>query len=219
MAVLFTLGTSLASIFFTSFAASAAQYARSNLDWEIVRTWAIFIAAGAFLSTFVATSTPAPILKVFISVLIALVAVFMLSDIQKLRAKSPPQRGRVRSVAFFGGIVAGMAGLGAGNVVVPPLVYFNIPVIKATAAASAVGVVLAFTGAIGYIVNGWNTTVPFSLGYVYLPALVPLAIASVIFAPLGVALAHRIDGSNLRKLFGCLMLAVSSVMIYTVFFS
>jgi uncharacterized membrane protein YfcA len=48
---------------------------------------------------------------------------------------------------------------------------------------------------------------PGSLGYVYLPAACGIAVASILMAPLGTRLAHRISGTVLKRVFAIFLLA------------
>ena len=53
----------------------------------------------------------------------------------------------------------------------------------------------------------------YSLGYVYLPALAGVVVASVLVAPLGAALAHRTPGRTLRKIFALVLFALATTML------
>ena len=128
----------------------------------------------------------------------------------------------------MGGLISGLAGIGGGNVVVPTLVYFNVPLHRATATSSTLGVPIATAGALGYIVVGWGEVlVPeapsgslapsgWMLGYVYVPAFLAIVAATVITAPLGVRVAHALDPRPLRRVFGLLLIVVSLRMLYSV---
>ncbi|MGH8698325.1 MAG: TSUP family transporter, partial [Burkholderiales bacterium] len=52
-----------------------------------------------------------------------------------------------------------------------------------------------------------------SLGYVYLPALVGVTIASMAVAPLGVMVAHRTSTRVLRKVFAVLFFVLATRML------
>ncbi|MCZ6711444.1 MAG: sulfite exporter TauE/SafE family protein, partial [Gammaproteobacteria bacterium] len=109
------------------------------------------------------------------------------------------------------------AGIGGGNVVVPTLLYFNIPVHRATATSSTLGVPIATAGALGYILTGWGKDLgaDHMLGYVYLPSFIAIVLATVVTAPLGVWVAHRLPPVPLRRGFGALLILVSARMLYS----
>jgi uncharacterized membrane protein YfcA len=53
------------------------------------------------------------------------------------------------------------------------------------------------------------------LGYVYLPALAGITIASVLTAPLGARLAHRMPGRLLKRIFAGLMFVLAARMLFS----
>ena len=83
---------------------------------------------------------------------------------------------------------------------------------RAIGTAAAIGLPIAVGGTLGYIVIGMHSEgLPAPhLGFVYLPALLWAALASVITAPLGARTAHRLDVALLRKLFAVLLLGLAT---------
>ena len=215
--VLVTLATSMASIVFTTISSSVAQYRRDAVDWDIVKNWVVYLILGVLLATVIATYLPAAATKLFIGTFIACIATGMVVNWTPSSRTAPPSRRVTGLLASVGGVICGLAGIGGGNVVVPTLLFFNTKVVTATAAASTLGIAISIAGTIGYVVNGLRVDIPNAIGYVYLPALIPIAIACTICAPLGVHVAHRIQGQNLRRGFGILMYFVAARMIYTAF--
>jgi uncharacterized membrane protein YfcA len=49
---------------------------------------------------------------------------------------------------------------------------------------------------------------PGAVGYVYLPAAAGVAVASVLAAPWGTRLAHRLSGPALKRVFAIFLIAV-----------
>ena len=97
---------------------------------------------------------------------------------------------------------------------VPFLLWCNLPAHTAIGTSAAIGFPIAAAGAAGYIVNGWGVAnLPSgSLGFVYLPALAGVAVASVCTAPLGAWLAHRLPVKPLKRGFAVFLLAVAAKM-------
>ena len=58
---------------------------------------------------------------------------------------------------------------------------------------------------------------PGAFGYLYLPALVLVALASVSLAPLGARTAHRINVVVLKRLFAFMLLALAASMLMQAF--
>lgn len=213
------VATSLASIIVTSFSAMRAQKKRNAVDWALFKQWSVLVIAGGFCSGFVAQLIPAFILKRGIAVFLLVVAVIMLSQwVPKPERQLP---GKVGSgfLGFGSGIASALAGIGGGNIIVPLLVFFNVPMQRAAATASALGLPIAAVGTLGYVLAGLDVSYGGykTLGYVYLPAALAIACCSFIAAPVGVAIAHKLPAKTLKRVFGGLLLVVAARMLWQSF--
>ena len=55
---------------------------------------------------------------------------------------------------------------------------------------------------------------PGALGFIYLPALAAIATASVLTAPAGAHLAHRLEMRQLRRAFAVLLYGLAAYMLH-----
>ena len=95
------------------------------------------------------------------------------------------------------------------------MVFFNVPMQRAVATSSTLGFPLAVVGTLGYVISGWGkSAADWSLGYVYLPAVVLIAVFTVSLAPVGVSLSHKIPAPTLKRCFGALLMLVALRMLY-----
>jgi hypothetical protein len=101
------------------------------------------------------------------------------------------------------GIVSAIIGIGGGTLTVPFLVWCNVALKRAIATSAACGLPIAIAGAAGFALAGHDASAlpPAAIGYIYGPALVGVGIASVLTAPLGARLAHRLPTHLLRRFF------------------
>ncbi len=113
------------------------------------------------------------------------------------------------------GVVSSLVGIGGGTLSVPFMLWCNIKVHHAIGTSAAIGLPIAIAGTVGYIFNGWNAAgLPaYSVGYVYLPALLGIAAVSVLTAPLGVKLAHSLPVDRLKRIFSLLLYVVATKML------
>ncbi|WP_339803217.1 sulfite exporter TauE/SafE family protein [uncultured Marinobacter sp.] len=216
--VITAVATSLCTIIFTSISAARAQIKRKAVDWDIFRRWAVMVIIGSFLSGFIAARLPSIVLEVGIAIFLLIIAIIMLSRWVPDPARTMPGAAGTSALGLFSGTLSGLAGIGGGNVMVPLMVFFNVPMQRAVATSSTLGFPLALVGTAGYVISGWNQTISdWSFGYVYLPAVLLIAIFTVIMAPFGVALSHRIPAPTLKRCFGGVLLLVAGRMLFNAF--
>ena len=213
--VLIAVATSLSCIVFTSASAAYTQFRAGKIVWPIASKLVVFLLIGSLLAGYVAPELPASVFRLFIGIFLASVAVVMLLRWQPAPHRQLPGMVGCGGIGMGGGLLAGMAGIAGGNVIVPTLVYFNVPIHNATATSSALGVPIAFMGAVGYFWLSPPLAQPGLFGYIDVSAFVPIVIGALIAAPIGVKTAHRVAAPKLKRIFGVLLIFASARMIVT----
>lgn len=99
------------------------------------------------------------------------------------------------------GVVSSLAGIGGGSLSVPFLNHHGVEMRKAVGSSSVCGCVIAISGMLGFIWHGSsvNDLPAFSLGYVYLPALVAISCTSVLTTRIGAKLATQLPTPVLKN--------------------
>lgn len=210
------IGSSLATIVFTSIASVRAHHRRGAVLWGIFRPLALGIVVGAWLGSLIADALSARPLQI----VFALFEVFVAA--QLLAAYRPQPHRRLPGPLALGGAGAGIGtvsavvGIGGGTLTVPFLVWHNIDMHKAVGTSSAGGLPIAIAGTLGYIYTGWgNPQLPGgATGYVYWPAVGGVIITSMLAAPLGARLAHRLAARTLKRVFAVLLLALAASLFF-----
>jgi uncharacterized membrane protein YfcA len=209
------LGTSLASIIFTSISSFMAHHRRGAVNWDIVRRIVPGIIVGTLLGAYIASLMSTNLLKGFFGIFLFYVAIQFLLD-----KKPKPTRELPGHVGMFGvgnsiGIVSSLMGIGGGTLSVPFMTWCNIHIHQAIGTSAAIGFPIAVAGTVGYILTGQQVVgLPSSsIGYVYFPALFGIVCASMLTAPLGVRLAHWLPVPKLKRIFAVLLLVVGAKMV------
>ncbi len=209
------LGTSLATIVVTSLSSIRAHHQRGAVRWPVVRQLTPGIVVGAWAGAVIADLLPGAVLgKIF--------AVFMLSMSAQMAFGAQPAAQRELpgrwGMALAGAIIGGMSaivGVGGGSLTVPFLNWCNVTIRQSVATSAACGLPIALAGTLGFIVTGLDAPdrPAWSLGYVYGPAMIGIAFASMLTAPLGAKLAHTLPTGMLKKIFAVLLAVIGVRML------
>lgn len=213
------IGTSLATIFFTSLRSVQAHARRGAVDWGILKDWAPWVAAGVAAGVVMTGAMDATALKLAFGIGVLLMGLHFLFPVLAAHA-APEERmpsGPVRAV--FGstlGAACSMLGIGGGTPAVLIMTLHGVNIHRAVATAAGFGAVIAIPGALGSVLMGLRADdLPAgSLGFVNVIALVAVVATSMITAPMGAAAAHRLDPVKLKKVFGLYLLATSVLMLH-----
>jgi uncharacterized membrane protein YfcA len=210
-----SLATSMATIVFTSLSSVRAHHKFGAVDWRVARAMAPGIVAGALAATLVAGFVPTRPLAVFFAFFMLYASLQMFFEV-----KPKPSRQLPGAAGLFGagagiGALSSVLAAGGAFLSIPFLVRCNVPLKRALGTAAANGFPIAAAGTVGYILNGYRVPgLPEgSLGFVYLPALVLIVVASMPAAPLGAKLAHRLPVKRLRIVFALMLLAIAVRML------
>lgn len=211
------LGTSLASIIFTSISSFMSHHKRGAVDWRIVKRIVPGILLGTFLGTFVAARLSTGFLKGFFCVFLYSVATQMLLNKKPKASRELPGNAGMFGVGSIIGVASALVGIGGGSLSVPFMLWCNVAAHRAIGTSAAIGFPIAVAGAVGYIVNHFHGVdlPPYSLGYVYLPALVGIVCSSVFTAPLGAKLAHALPVDKLKRIFALFLYVVATKMTWS----
>ncbi|MBI3901549.1 MAG: sulfite exporter TauE/SafE family protein [Nitrosomonadales bacterium] len=212
------LGTSMATIVFTSLASLRKHHQHGAVNWRVVRSITPGILLGTALGTLSAASISPRGLGVFFALFVYFAAAQILLDARPQASRQLPGFAGMGSVGTFTGWISSLVSIGGGTVIVPFLVWCNVPLRNAIGTSAAIGFPIAVGGTAGYIATGLSLhTLPAPhLGFVYLPALMWVAFAAVITAPLGAKATHHMKVGLLRKLFAVLLIVLATKLLLKV---
>src|SRR5690625_1519289 len=198
------LGTSLAVIVLNAVSSMRAHSKRGAVRWDIVRNLVLGVILGAWAGAWVADRLSSETLGIIFAGFLIAIGLQLLTARQPKPQHQVPGRKGLLGAGGVIGIVSALVGIGGGSLTVPFLIWCNVHVSHAVATSAAVGLPIALAGAIGYIGTGLGNPElpPLSLGYVYLPAFIGMAVGGSLFAPLGARSEHGIPAERQQEAFG-----------------
>ncbi|MCG8615900.1 MAG: sulfite exporter TauE/SafE family protein [Desulfobacterales bacterium] len=214
------LGTSLASIIFTSMSSMRSHHRHGAVIWPVVLRITPGIMVGTFTGTWIAAMLSTNFLKGFFGCFLLYVATQMLMGIKPKPTRDIPGTAGIFAAGNVIGVFSSLVGIGGGTLSVPFLTWCNTKIHKAIGTSAAIGLPIAVAGTLGYIINGLGAEGlrPLSLGFVDIKVLFGLVAASVLTAPLGAKLAHSLPIDKLKRIFAVLLYVVGGRMILSVLF-
>jgi uncharacterized membrane protein YfcA len=210
------VATATATIIFTSIASTREHQKHGAVLWPVVAGMAPGLVVGSLAGPQIVGSMSTSLLAAIFGAFIALSATQTFLDRAPKPSRELPGRGGLLAVGGGIGLVASMVGAGGAFMTVPFMAACNVDLRKCVATSAAIGLPVAIAGTLGFVVAGLNQPglPPWSLGYVYLPALLAIVVGSVACAPLGARAAHRWPVKTLRRAFACLLYGLAAYMLW-----
>lgn len=210
------LGTSMATIVITSVSSMRAHHGHGAVRWDIVKSFAPGLVLGTLSGSFIATWVPTRPLAIIFTVIVYCAALQMILDFKPKPHRQLPGRLAMASVGLLIGVVSSLVAAGGGFLSIPFMVLCNVGIRHAVGTSAALGFPIAAAGTVGYILSGVKTSgLPdYSLGYIYLPALVGIVVVSFLMAPVGARLAHTLPVKQLKRAFGAMLALLASKMLH-----
>lgn len=178
-----SIGTSMLSIFASTFTASYWHYKDGNILWPVIRQFSPFIIIGALTGIFFAHYFPGEILrKVFIGFLI-FTLIYSLFDKNfktpwRLTDFQLPPLAATGALGTFAGMLSVLVGVGGGTLILPFLRHYRMPMLQGTAITTSITPILALIGSVGYFFMHLHHTPPYTYGAINFPIFVCLFIGS-----------------------------------------
>ncbi len=209
------VGTGMASILFTSLSSMRAHAARGVVRWDLALALTPGILAGGLLGSAITAWISTQLFAALFTGVVFFAATNILVDRKPKPSRQLPGALGTALVGVVISFFSSLAALGGAFLTIPFALYCNVPMLQAIGTAAIVGFPIALAGGIGFVVSGWGQSglPPHSLGYVYLPAVVGITLASVLTAPLGAAAAHRVPTGRLKQIFALLLYGLAARML------
>lgn len=213
------IGTSLATIIFTSLRSVHAHHKKGAVDFQIIKDWLPWLTVGVVFGIILARYMDGRSMKWVFSAGVFLMGLHFTFPV--LKRKTPghlpmPSGLALAAIATFLGGFSALLGIGGGTIAVLVMTWCGRPIHQAVATAAGFGVIIALPGSIGFAILGMGAEgLPIgSLGYINLIAVAAIATMTYITAPIGAHAAHKLNAEALKRIFGIYLVATSAVVLY-----
>lgn len=210
------VATSLATICFTSLSSVRAHHKKKAVLWPIAILFTPGILLGSFIGAQFAAALPAKVMGILFAFFVAFSATQMFLNKKPKPSRMLPKPAGMVGVGGIIGVLSSMLGAGGAFMSVPFMTWCNVSIHNAVATSSALGFPIALAGTLGYVWAGWDlpNMPPGAVGYLYLPAVIVISLASVSTAPWGARTAHRIDIAPLKKSFAVFLYLMAASFLF-----
>ncbi len=210
------LGTSMATIVFTSISSMRAHHGHGAVRWDIVKAFSPGLMLGTLGGSFVATWVPTRSMAMVFTAIVYYASIQMMLDFKPKPHRVLPGTAGMFIASCIIGIVSSLVAAGGGFLSIPFMVFCNVAIHQAVGTSAALGFPIAVAGTIGYIASGIGKAgLPeFSLGYIYLPAFTGVVAMSMLIAHLGAKTAHKLPVKQLKRAFGGFLALLATKMLH-----
>ena len=211
------VGTSFAIIIPTSIVSVLTHHKFNAVDFNVVKSYGIFVVAGVVLGTIFAATFKTKSLVLFFSIVIFLLGIYLL--LIKEKEQNVISEMKIYLKIILGsivGFISAITGIGGAVMNVPILKFFGYSINKAIGSAAAIGFLIALFGATGFFISGsyLKTNLPFSIGFLNVPAFLIFIPITTFMARIGAKTVHKIDKNKVSKYFGILLIVVASKFLF-----
>ncbi len=209
------VATSLATIIVTAISSVFAHHRLGSVLWNVVHKLAPGVFIGAVSGAALADRLPTETLRLIFACYLLIVSLEMIFQWRPKAEKQHPSSPILVISGIAIGALSSVLGIGGGTLTVPLLTKYGFPIRNAVAISSACGLPIAISGSMSFALFGLGKTgLPDgSIGYVYWPAFLGIVLTSILMAPVGAKLAHRLPTKILKRIFAGLLFAVSVNML------
>ena len=206
------VGTSFAIIIPTSIVSVLTHHKYKAVDFDIVKSYGIYVIFGVIVGTLFAASLKTKSLVLFFSIIIFLLGIYLLLLKEKEKNVIIKIRLHLKIIlGFIVGFISAPMGIGGAIMNVPILKFFGYSINKAIGSAAAIGFLIALFGAFGFFITGsyLKTNLPLSLGFLNIPAFLIFIPITTFMARIGARTVHRIDKNKITRIFGLFLLIIA----------
>lgn len=227
--VVWTIGTGLFCTFIAAFGSTVRQVIQKNMFWKEGIMLGVLGAIGVYAGKLIVTSDyyDRAEFTLFFSVILVYAAVMMFrrgadQEDEYLRKFEPMRFKEGFVTGGIGGLIAALAGVGGGGIMVPIMNLFFKQPFRKTVSVSQLGMtIMVFTGwfQLALMSNVGEGISPYTLGFVDFGTALPLSAGGLLGGFAGAFLNHKVKRKYLQWGFAILAFVMAARLIWTTFIS
>jgi uncharacterized membrane protein YfcA len=214
------VGTSFSIIIPTSIVSVMTHHKFKAVDFNIVKTYGMFVVIGVIFGTIFAASLETKPLVLFFSIVVFILAFYLL--FLKEKKTNIKLSISLSSKIFFGflsGFISAPMGIGGAIMNVPILKFFGYSINNAIGSAAGIGFLIALFGATGFLISGsyLDVNLPLSIGFLNVPVFLIFIPITTFMARVGARTVHKINKQRISKYFGVFLIVIGSKFMFEYF--
>ena len=211
------VGTSFSIIIPTSIVSVMTHHKFKAVDFNIVKSFGIFVVIGVIFGTIFAASLNTKPLVLFFAIVVFILAFYLLYLKEKeINVKLTIKLSSKIFFGFLSGFISAPMGIGGAVMNVPILKFFGYSIKNAIGSAAAIGFLIALFGSIGFLISGsyLDANIPLSIGFLNIPAFLIFIPITTFMARIGARTVHKIDKQKISKYFGIFLIVIGSKFLF-----
>ena len=211
------VGTSFSIIIPTSLVSVLTHKKHNSVDFNIIKSYGVFVIIGVLLGTFSAALMQTKSLLLFFAIVVYCLGAYLLNIKYSTKEIKPNFSLAPKIIfGFISGFISATMGIGGAIMNVPTLRYFGYPINKAIGSAAAIGFVISIFGVLGFLISGsiLKSNLPFSIGFINIPAFLIFIPITTFMARVGANASNRMNRSKLQRFFGIFLYVIGTIFIY-----
>lgn len=195
------IGTALAAMVPTTLRSFQAHRSSGAVDHQIVQSLALPIVGGVICGSLVARVAALEVLALIWAVSAAILSLRLFLGREHWRLGDSVPGNPARAIfGVFVGFLSTLMSIGGAVFITAFMTLYGRQIHQAVATSSGIGPMIAIPGALGFVWAGWGAAeLPAgSIGYVNLIGAAIVVPLSVLMAPIGARLSHRMPRRRLE---------------------
>ncbi|MCH9613141.1 MAG: hypothetical protein S4CHLAM102_16470 [Chlamydiia bacterium] len=212
------IGTSLSAMVINSFFSFISHAKHRRVVWGFLKYIIPGLVVGSYFGAIIAKSLSGEVLKTIFGgfeIVIAIWFLFGNDSKANLDTKLNLPSWYLGSMGVGIGTIATMMGIGGGQITLPLLTQLKLPLTRAIGTSAAISFIVSLAGSLAYTIPNLGIAhYHDSIGYLYLPAFIPISITCFFITPAAARMSSRIPTYILRAVFSSILVITGITLIF-----